>query len=45
MTRRTRLGAPAMRGRIGQRADQLDLLEHRARPAMGDDQRKRVLVP
>src|SRR3712207_8300151 len=30
------------RSRIGERADQLDLLEHRARPAMADHEGKRV---
>ena len=35
---------PAVRGWIGQRPDQLDLLEHRAGPAVGDDQRKRILL-
>jgi hypothetical protein len=37
--------APAVRGRIGQRGDQLDLLEHRARPTMRYNQRKRFCVP
>jgi hypothetical protein len=35
-------GPAAERGRIGERADDLDLLEDRAGPAVGDDQRHRV---
>ena len=38
------LGAPAVRGRVGQRADRVEQLDHRARPAVGHDQRQRVLV-
>jgi hypothetical protein len=38
------LGAPAMGGRVGERADRLEQLDHRARPAVGHDQRQRVLV-
>ncbi len=34
--------APAMGRRIGQRIDDLDLLEHGAGPAMRDDQRERI---
>ena len=32
----------AVRGGIGERADHLEELDHRSRPAMGDDQRQRV---
>ena len=41
------LGAPAMRGRVGERADDLQLLDDRAGPAVGDDhgQRARVRGP
>ena len=38
------LGAAAVRGRVGQRADRVDQLDHRARPAVRHDQRQRVLV-
>jgi hypothetical protein len=38
------LGASAVRGRIGERADDLKQLEDRAGPPVGDDQRQRVLV-
>jgi hypothetical protein len=38
------LRARAMRRGIGQRLDDLQLLEDRARPPVGDDQRQRVLV-
>ena len=38
------LGGPAVRGRVGERADDLEHLDHRAGPAVGDDQRQRVLV-
>ena len=38
------LGAAAVRGRVGQRADGVDQLDHRAGPAVGHDQRQRVLV-
>jgi hypothetical protein len=31
-----------MRRRVGQRTDELQLLDDRARPAVGDDQRKRI---
>jgi hypothetical protein len=33
-----------MRGGVGQRADDLQLLEHRARPSVRDDQRHRIGV-
>ena len=33
-----------MRGRVGERADGLEQLDHRARPAVRHDQRQRVLV-
>ena len=36
--------ARAMRGRIGQSADELQLLDDRSRPAVADDDRQRVLV-
>ena len=36
--------APAVRGGIGQRLDDLQLLDDRARPAVRDDERQRVLV-
>jgi len=39
------LGATAVRGRVGERADDLEQLDDRARPAVRDDQRQRVLVP
>src|SRR5215211_3196207 len=39
------LRAPAVGRRIGELTDDLDLLEDRARPPVGDDQRQRVLVP
>ena len=39
------LGAAAVRGRVGQRADGLKQLDDRAGPAMRHDQRQRVLVP
>ncbi len=38
------LGAPTVRGRVRQRADRVEQLDHRARPAVGHDQRQRVLV-
>ena len=38
------LSRPAVRGRVGQRADDLEHLDHRAGPAVRDDQRQRVLV-
>ena len=38
------LGAAAVRGRVGQRADDLQQLDDRARPAVRHDQRQRVLV-
>jgi hypothetical protein len=34
-----------VRSRIGQRSDDLQLLDHRSRPAVRDEQRKRVLLP
>jgi len=34
----------AMRRRIGERADDLHLLDHRTRPAVGDDHWQRVLM-
>ena len=37
-------GVGAMGGRIGQRLDDLELLDGRARPAVGDDQREGVVV-
>ena len=39
------LGASAVRGRVGQRADGLEQLDDRAGPAVRHDQRQRVLVP
>ena len=36
--------ARAMRRGIGERLDDLQLLDDRARPPVGDDQRQRVLV-
>jgi hypothetical protein len=38
------LGGAAVRGRVGQRADGLEQLDDRAGPAVGHDQRQRVLV-
>ena len=38
------LGASAVRRRIGERADRLEQLDDRARPAVGHDQRQRVVV-
>ena len=38
------LRGAAMRGRIGQRLDDLQLLDDRARPAVGDDDRQRIFV-
>ncbi len=38
------LGASAVRGRVGERADDLEQLDDRAGPAVGHDQRHRVLV-
>ncbi len=38
------LGAAAVRGRVGQRADGVEQLDHGAGPAVGNDQRQRVLV-
>ena len=38
------LGAASVRGRVRERADGLEQLDHRAGPAVGDDQRQRVLV-
>ena len=38
------LRAPAVRGGIGQRLDDLQLLDDRAGPAVRDDERQRVLV-
>ena len=38
------LGAAAVRGRVGERADGLEQLDDRAGPAVGHDQRQRVLV-
>jgi hypothetical protein len=35
----------AVRGRVGERADDLEQLEHRAGPAVRDDQRQGVVVP
>ena len=39
------LGASAVRGRVGERADRIEQLDDRAGPAVGHDQRQRVLVP
>ena len=38
------LGGATVRGRVGERADRLDQLDDRARPAVRHDQRQRVLV-
>ena len=38
------LGASAVRGRVRERADDLEQLDDRAGPPVGDDQRQRVLV-
>ena len=38
------LGAAAVRGRVGERADGLEQLDDRAGPAVRHDQRQRVLV-
>jgi hypothetical protein len=38
------LRLPAMRGRVGQRADRLEQLDDRAGPAVGHEQRQRLLV-
>ena len=38
------LGAAAVRGRVGQRADGVEQLDDGAGPAVGHDQRQRVLV-
>ena len=38
------LGAAAVRGRVGQRADRVEQLDHGAGPAVGHDQRQRVRV-
>jgi len=38
------LAAPAVRGRVGQRADGVEHLDHGAGPAVGHDQRQRVLA-
>jgi len=38
-------GARAVRGGIRQRLDDLQLLDDRAGPPVGDDQRQRILVP
>ena len=38
------LGASAVRGRVGERANGLEQLDHRAGPAVRHDQRQRVLV-
>jgi hypothetical protein len=37
-------GASAVRGGVGQRVDDLEHLDHRAGPAVRDDQRQRVRV-
>ena len=37
-------GASAVRGRVGEWADALEQLDHRAGPAVGHDQGQRVLV-
>ena len=37
-------GAPAVGRRIGQRLDDLELLDDRAGPAVGDDERQRILM-
>ena len=36
--------APAMCRGVGERLDDLQLLDDRARPPVGDDQRQRILV-
>lgn len=36
--------APAVGGRIGERSDDLQLFDHRTRPAMGHDDRQRIFV-
>ena len=36
---------PAISGGIGQRPDDLELLDDRARPAVGDDDRQRIFMP
>ena len=38
-------GTRAVRGGVGERTDDLQLLDDRAGPAVGDDHRQRVLVP
>jgi len=38
------LGTAAVRGGVGERVDGVDELDHRARPAVGHDQRKRAGV-
>jgi hypothetical protein len=38
-------GGAAVRGRVGERADDPEHIDDRAGPAVGDDQRQRVLVP
>jgi hypothetical protein len=38
------LGTSAVRGRVGERADDLEQFDDRAGPAVRDDQRQRVLV-
>ena len=38
-------GGAAVRGRVGERADDPEQLDHRAWPAVRDDQRQRVRVP
>ena len=38
------LGAAAVRGRVGQRADRVEQLHDGAGPAVGHDQRQRILV-
>src|SRR3712207_135567 len=39
------LGTSAVRGRVGERADGLEQLDDRAGPAVGHDQRQRILMP
>jgi hypothetical protein len=38
------LGASAVRGRVGERADDIEQLDDRTGPAMRHDQRQRVIV-
>ena len=38
------VGTPTVRGRIRQRTDRVEKLDHGTRPTVGHDQRQRVLV-